>query len=133
MKNIIIPIVFVAIIIGGIVVLSGTQRSKNKDTSTSGSSSTTAQTDKPAYFDDNAKVMFFYSDLCSWCNKEKTEVLAEIVKEGYKVKPMDVKAHPDYWETYKIEGTPAFIAPDGERLTGFQDKDKLKAFLDKYK
>ncbi len=85
-----------------------------------------------AYFDDNATTMFFYSDYCGWCQKEKT-VLEELAKDGYRVKPMDVKAHPDYWDKYQITGTPAFIAKNGQKKTGYMEKDILKVWLDQNK
>lgn len=88
--------------------------------------------DTAEYFSEEAKVMFFYSDYCGWCTKQK-EVLKELTSEGYKVKPMNVGKNQDLWKQYNIEGTPTFIAPDGTKLVGYQDKDKLKAFLDKYK
>jgi len=84
------------------------------------------------YFDDNAKVMLFYSDYCGWCVKQK-DVLSELGAEGYKVKSMDVGKNQGLWQEYQISGTPTFIAPDGTKLVGFQQKDALKAFLDKYK
>lgn len=84
------------------------------------------------YFDENAPVMYFYSELCSWCKKE-AEILKALAPEGYRVKPMDVKAHPDYWQKFNVSGTPTFIAPDGTKTVGYQDKDKLKKLLDQYK
>lgn len=128
MKRIIVPSLFVIAVVA-LLLWGGTASQKNKNSNTNSNNSSQSSA---SYYDENAKVMFFYSDLCSWCNKEK-EVLGELAKDGYKVKPMDVKAHPDYWQTYAIEGTPTLIAPDGQKAIGFQDKDKLKAFLDKYK
>lgn len=84
------------------------------------------------YYSENAKVMEFYSDYCGWCIKEK-DILSELAKQGYQVKPMDVGKHTEYWQQYGIEGTPTFIAPDGTKLVGYQNIDQLKAFLDKYK
>lgn len=90
-------------------------------------SSTTA-----SYFDDNATIMFFYSDLCGWCQKEEA-VLSDLAKDGYKVKPMNVKDHPDYWNTYQISGTPTLIAKNGQKKTGYMEKDALKTWLDQNK
>jgi|GEM_PF-564975 len=84
------------------------------------------------FSDENASVMFFYSDLCGWCNKEKL-VLADLAKDGYRVKPMDVKAHVDYWQTFQISGTPTFIAKNGQKHTGYMEKADLKKFLDENK
>ncbi len=85
-----------------------------------------------SYFAEDAKVMYFYSDYCHWCEQEK-EVLAELGNEDYKVKPMNVGENPDLWKQYNIEGTPTFIAANGERLVGFQKKDALKSWLDQHK
>ncbi len=86
---------------------------------------------KTAYFNENASVMYFYSPTCHWCI-EQTPILEELANEGYTVKPMDVKRNRGYWDEYDIDGTPMFIAPDGERLVGYQKKGILKAFLDSY-
>lgn len=84
------------------------------------------------YFSQDAKVMYFYSDYCSWCKKQK-DILASISKDGYKVKPMNVGVQTDLWEKYQIKGTPTFIAANGDRLEGYQDADKLKPWLDQHK
>ena len=90
-------------------------------------------TQNASYFSESAKVMYFYSDSCSWCIKQKA-ILEEIAKEGYRVKPMDVGTNQEYWKTYEISGTPTFIAPDGEKKVGYQgDAAALKTWLDKYK
>jgi len=116
-----------------IVILTLVGASCAKKTAETSTNPTVAGTSTDqSYFSEDAKVMFFYSDLCSWCKKEK-EILKELVTEGYKVKPMDVAKDTGLWQQYNIEGTPTFIAPDGTRLVGYQDKEKLKAFLDKYK
>lgn len=88
---------------------------------------------QPSYFSADAKVAYFYSDFCHWCQKEKTEVLEPLAKEGYKVKPMNVGENADMAKINNITGTPTFVASNGDRLVGFQDKDKLKAFLDAHK
>ena len=85
-----------------------------------------------SFFDDNAKVMMFYSDGCGWCQKEKV-VLSELSPEGYRVKPMDVGKNPDLWKQYNINGTPTFIAANGERQEGYMEKDALKVWLDAHK
>lgn len=89
-------------------------------------------TDNP-YFAEDAKVMYFYSDWCHWCQKEKAEVLEPLGKEGYKVKPMNVGDKPDLGKQYNVTGTPTFIADNGDRVVGFQEKDALKTFLDAHK
>lgn len=91
-----------------------------------------ATTNAP-YFSDSAKVMYFYSDSCYWCQKEKDEVLTPLGEVGYTVKPMNVGVNPDLAKQYNITGTPTFIAEGGERVEGFQTKEQLKPLLDKYK
>ena len=88
--------------------------------------------DNPKYFAEDAKVKYFYSDSCSWCIKQKV-ILQKLGDEGYKVKPMNVGEDANLWKQYNIEGTPTFIADNGERLTGYQEYDQLKAWLDKNK
>jgi len=92
----------------------------------------TSVANKP-YFSEDASVMMFYSDWCHWCKKQEDEVLAPLASEGYKVKPMNVGEKPELGTQYKVTGTPTFIAANGDQLVGFQDKDKLKAFLDSHK
>lgn len=99
---------------------------KTEETKQSGTASSTP------YFSEKAKVMFFYSEFCGWCQKEKG-VLEELGKEGYKVKPMDVGADSGLAEKYQIEGTPTFIAANGEKLVGFHEKAELKKWLDEHK
>ncbi len=84
------------------------------------------------YFDETAKVMYFYSENCSWCVKQK-EVLVELAKEGYRVRPMDVGADSQLFEKYNLQGTPTFISDNGEQLVGYQAKEELKTWLDKHK
>jgi hypothetical protein len=93
---------------------------------------TVAGVDTSNFFDDNATIMFFYSDGCGWCSKEKL-LLAELADEGYKVKPMDVGKDTSLWKTYNISGTPAFIDKNGQRSEGYMEKDVLKAWLDTHK
>lgn len=91
-----------------------------------------AATNAP-YFSEDAKVMYFYTDSCHWCIKEKNEVLTPLGQEGYKVKPMNVGENQDLAKKYNITGTPTFMVEGGERVEGFQTKEQLKALLDKYK
>lgn len=85
-----------------------------------------------AYFSETASVMYFYSDGCHWCIEQKKD-LEKLAPEGYRVKPMDVGQDQTLWETYKINGTPTFIAENGDRLEGYQTEDKLKPWLDEHK
>lgn len=83
----------------------------------------------PAFASDASPVMYFYSDNCQFCLKQKP-ILEELAKDGYRVKLMDVRTNPNYWQKYQVTGTPTFLAKDGERLSGLQDKETLRAFLD---
>ena len=85
------------------------------------------------FFSDEASVMYFYSDFCHWCQKEKDEVLAELGKEGYQVKPMNVGEKPELGKEFNITGTPTFVAANSDRLVGFQEVEALKIFLDQHK
>ena len=84
------------------------------------------------FFSDEASVMYFYSDFCHWCQKEKDEVLTELGKEGYKVKPMNVGEKPDLGREFNVTGTPTFVAANGDQLVGFQEAGPLKSFLDQH-
>jgi len=128
-KNWVFGLVVLVIIVG----LSAWGFSKNKDNPTKGIAGAnepevTTVTDT-SFFDDNASIMFFYSDGCGWCQKEKV-VLSELSPEGYRVKPMDVGKNQDLWKQYDIQGTPTFIAANGARQAGYLEKDALKAWLD---
>lgn len=86
---------------------------------------------KPAknYVDENSPVMYFYSDQCTHCQAQ-SPILEELHKEGYRVKLMDVLAHPEYWNQYQISGTPTFVAANGDRQVGFTEKEVLRAWLE---
>lgn len=122
MRNLIIAILLLA----GLIFL-GREVSLKKPQTPQGPS-------KPqiSYFAEEAKVMYFYSKTCGWCQKEE-EVLKELAKEGFAVKPMDVGENPSLWQEYQIEGTPTFIASNGERLVGYHDKETLRKFLEKHR
>ena len=85
------------------------------------------------YFSEDAKVMFFYSNFCGPCQREKTDVLPILGEQGYRVKPMNVGEKPELGAGYNIEGTPTFIAANGDRLTGYQELPVLKSWLDVHK
>jgi protein-disulfide isomerase len=89
-------------------------------------------TGQEVYFDSNAKVMEFYQSNCGWCQKQ-SEVLEVLAKEGYRVKPMDTAANPNYLKQYNISGTPTLLAPNGDRLEGYVEEAKLREFLDAHK
>lgn len=127
-KRWIFGLVVVLLVIGAFTYM-GFKGSGTKETQTPEVSGATAEVN---YFDENATVMYFYSDYCSWCLKEK-EVLTKLGGEGYKVKPMNVGKDQSLWEKYSIKGTPAFIAANGDRLEGYNTEDKLKPWLDSHK
>jgi len=129
----VVGLIFLLAIIGVSIWGFGKYQPKATEPKVAGTeTSAGTSTGTPAYFDDNAKVMFFYSDGCSWCTKEK-DVLEVLAKDGYKVKPMDVGKNQNYWTDYKINGTPTFIAANGERLEGYNELDPLKTWLDSHK
>jgi len=105
---------------------------KKSDTKETSSPQVSGATSEAAYFDDNASVMFFYSDYCGHCVAQKAD-LEKMAPEGYRVKPMNVGEHQDYWQQYNIEGTPTFVAKNGDRLVGHRDITELKAWLDQHK
>lgn len=123
------------IVVAAIVAL-GIWGFKNSGKDTTSPQVSGESTEIQAYFDENATVMYFYQDTCSWCIKEK-DVLTKLGAEGYRVKPMNIGANqPDnqgFWQQYNISGTPAFIAKNGDRLEGYSDYNKLKPWLDQHK
>lgn len=135
-KSWIIGVIVLVLVIGGLSYWG--YKTNTGKTQVSGASTV----EDANYFDDTANVMYFYQDSCSYCIKEK-EVLKKLGDEGYRVKSMNIGSnHPENqsaWKTnnpdgeYKITGTPYFIAKNGDRLEGYQDYDKLKAFLDNHK
>lgn len=127
-KRWIFGLVVVILVIGAFTYM-GFKGSGSKETQTP---EVSGATDTANYFDENATTMYFYSDYCSWCLKEK-EVLTKLGAEGYRVKPMNVGKDQSLWEKYSIKGTPAFIASNGERLEGYNTEDKLKPWLDSHK
>jgi len=83
------------------------------------------------YVDDNSLVMYFYSPQCEFC-KRQDPILEELAKEGYRVKLMDVLAHPEYWAQYEVSGTPTFLAANGDRQVGLTQKTELRAWLESH-
>lgn len=135
-KNMLFGIALVIIVVGGLTYW-GYKTNVGK-TGTAGpqvAGETTISPNEP-YFDDNAKVMEFYQETCEWCIKE-SPVLRKLAEQGYRVKAMNIGPnHPEnqhMWQDYKIKGTPTFVAQNGDHLEGYNDYDKLKAFLDTHK
>ncbi len=76
-------------------------------------------------------VYYFYSEACHYCQQEKP-IVERLINESYNIIWMDVGIHPDYWQTYGIQGTPTFIASNGEKKVGLTQYDELKAWLDQH-
>ncbi|MFA6049335.1 MAG: thioredoxin family protein [Candidatus Micrarchaeia archaeon] len=81
------------------------------------------------YEDAASPVMYFYSDSCSHCLAMRP-VLTKLSDRGFRIKPMDVKANPAYWDTYAIEGTPTWIAANGDRISGQQSEYVMETWLE---
>ncbi len=91
-----------------------------------------AGTTTEVYFAEDAKVMYFYTDTCHWCEKEK-EVLNELAKEDFRVKGMNLGEKSELAKEYNVSGTPTFISENGDRLEGYQTIDKLKPWLEEHR
>lgn len=118
MKKIILPIFIVLIIIfGTIVAFLATPEKEYENNNNIISSS--------------EKILYFYSDTCSYCIKQKP-IIEELTEEGVDFEYMDVGKNQNYWNDYKIEGTPSFIFKD-IKLSGYQSKDKLKSLWEENK
>ncbi|HIH19894.1 TPA: thioredoxin family protein [Candidatus Micrarchaeota archaeon] len=86
---------------------------------------------KKNYVDSSSPVMYFFSPQCKFC-KLQEPILNELASEGYKVKEMDVLAHPEYWAQYNITGTPTFLAANGDRQAGLTQKTELRTWLESH-
>ncbi|RJO62300.1 thioredoxin [candidate division WS5 bacterium] len=121
-----IPYILIGLLILGFIGIIGYVKTSKEKTSPS-------NTQTEAYFDESANVMYFYSPNCSACNKEK-QILADLAKEGFRVKPMNILEKTEAATQYNIKGTPEFISQkDGARLEGFQEKETLKKWLEEHK
>ncbi len=74
-------------------------------------------------------VMYFYSDSCSWCQKQ-SPIIAQLEQEGYSFTMMDVVANSNYWQDYNVSGTPTLVSSTGMRLEGYQEYNSLKTWID---
>lgn len=81
------------------------------------------------YADEKSPVMYFYQDDCIHCQRMKP-ILDSLGSEGYRVKMMNAQTHPQYWSQYKVEGTPTWLAQNGDRISGEQTQADLKAWFD---
>lgn len=128
MKNITLSIIILTIVVfGSIMAFSYSQSNSLSQKSAEG---TVASASTKAYFDDASPVMYFWSPLCGWCQKEEL-ILSAIEKDGFRVKSMNVYEDKTLYDKYSIEGTPTFIAKNGERLVGYQDEVTLRTWLEK--
>ncbi len=87
-----------------------------------------AQSGNEAYRNDASPVMYFYRADCHFC-QQQAPILRELAGEGFRVKVMDVGKYPNYWQEYSVGGTPMFLAQNGDRLEGLQQKEPLRQFL----
>jgi thioredoxin-like negative regulator of GroEL len=118
--NYIFPIAILVLLVGGYLFFTN--------------QSTTGQAVTPVGEQNSSKngtVMYFYSEACHYCQQEKP-IVERLENESYNITWMDVGIHPDYWQTYGIQGTPTFLASNGERHAGFLEYDALKAWLDQH-
>ena len=83
------------------------------------------------YADDASSVMYFFSPQCKYC-KLQEPILEELAQEGFRVKLMDVLAHPEYWAQYNVTGTPTFIAANGDKQVGLTQKPQLRAWFESH-
>lgn len=104
----------------------------SKTAKETGGAASASISETEVYFDKTAKVKYYYSPYCSWC-KEEAKVLIVLAKDGYRVNPQNVYANPQLGTDAKVEGTPTFIAENGDRLDGYQVEEKLRDFLEKHK
>jgi len=79
----------------------------------------------------NGTVMYFYSEACHYCQEQKS-IVERLENESYSITWMDVGIHPEYWQSFGIQGTPTFIASNGEKKVGLTQYDELKAWLDQH-
>ena len=79
------------------------------------------------YFDASSPVKYYYSDSCSHCIAMKP-ILTKLAGEGYRVNPQNVDKNQRLWND--ISGTPTWIATNGEKLSGQQNEQVLKAWFD---
>ncbi len=85
---------------------------------------------KKAYSDDASPVYYFWRVDCHYCQQQEP-ILNKLAEEGFRVRVMDVKANPNYYSQYGVEGTPTFIAGNGkgERKVGLTQEAELREFL----
>ena len=118
--NYIFPIVLLALLAGGYFFFTN--------------QSTTGQAVTPAgdqNVSEKGTVMYFYSEACHYCQQQKP-IVERLENESYNIVWMDVGIHPEYWQSYGIQGTPTFLASNGDKKVALTQYDELKAWLDQH-
>ena len=128
MKNITLSIIILTVVIFGLIL--AYSNSQSNPSTNDGTTETTVANQDKIYFDDSSPVMYFWSPLCTWCQKEEV-ILNIIAKDGFRVKSMNVYEDNTLYDKYGIEGTPSFIAENGEKLIGYQEEVTLRDWLEK--
>lgn len=114
-KSIMIVLFIILLTIGAVIVAFIATPSQNNNTSKNE--------------DNGEEILYFYSDSCSWCQKQKP-ILQELENEGVKFKYMNVGEDRTLIEKYNITGTPSFIFK-GQTLSGYKSKAELKELWNK--
>lgn len=94
-------------------------------------SKTSTEKSKSQALPQSKDILYFYSDTCHWCQKQKP-IVEELEKEGVKFKYMNIGENRDLINQYNVESTPTFILGD-KRLEGYKSKDVLKKFWEENK
>ncbi|OIP23642.1 hypothetical protein COX95_03870 [bacterium CG_4_10_14_0_2_um_filter_33_32] len=128
MKKYLGIIVLLIIFIAASITLAFFSNAKEWNKNNSGDTKEETQQKKPPATTASEKgvILFFYSNYCSWCQKEKP-IVQELEKEGVKFKYMDVGENRNLLSQYSVEGTPTFILND-KRLVGYKPKEDLLKF-----
>jgi len=118
--NYIFPIAVLALLVGGYLFFTN--------------QSTTGQAVIPVVEQNvsgEGTAMYFYSEACHYCQQQKP-IVERLENESYNITWMDVGIHPEYWQSYGIQGTPTFLASNGDKKVGLTQYDELKAWLDQH-
>jgi thioredoxin-like negative regulator of GroEL len=118
--NYIFPIVVLAVLVGGYLLFANPSKTGQAVTP-AGEQNTSAK----------GTVMYFYSEACHYCQQQKP-IVERLENESYSITWMDVGIHPEYWQSYGIQGTPTFLASNGEIKVGLTQYDELKTWLDQH-
>ena len=118
--NYIFPIAILALLVGGYLFFTN-QSTTGQAVTPVGEQNTSAK----------GTVMYFYSEACHYCQQQKP-IVERLENESYNITWMDVGIHPEYWQSYGIQGTPTFLASNGDKKVGLTQYDELKAWLDQH-